>query len=119
MFMIMFVLDETTHLDEILNAWTKIGVTGATVVESTGLHRRLKHLPMRYAYGESPFKEEGNITVFVVVEDEDMVNKCMESIEKVVGDLCEPGTGVFTAWPLMITKGIHRKDKNRSGDDLG
>ncbi len=36
MFMIMFVLDEITHLDEILDAWTKIGISGATVVESTG-----------------------------------------------------------------------------------
>ena len=73
MFMIMFVLDEITHLDEILDAWTKIGISGATVVESTGLHRRLKHLPMRYSFETSPFEEEGNITVFVVVEDETMI----------------------------------------------
>lgn len=115
MFMIMFVLDETTHLDEILDAWTKDGVTGATVIESTGLHRRLKHLPMRYAYGTSPFEEEGNFTVFVAVEDEGMIQKCLDSIERVVGNLNEPGTGIFTAWPLSMTKGIRQRE-GKGGD---
>ena len=111
MFMIMFVLDETTHLDEILDGWTKIGVTGATVVESTGLHRRLKHLPMRYSFGSSPFEEEGNISVFVVVEDEIMVQRCLQAIEQVVGDLNEPKTRVFTAWPITMSKGIRSFEK--------
>lgn len=107
MFMIMLVLNDNTHLDRVLDAWAGLGVSGATIVESTGLHRRhLKHIPMRYTYGEPPSEEVGNSTLFVIVEDEKMVRSCLEAAEHIVGDLDGPNTGVFSAWPLAITKGI-------------
>lgn len=107
MFMIMFVLDDTSHLDQILDAWTGLGVSGATIVDSTGLHRHhLKHVPMRYAYGANSMEENGNFTLFVIVESEARVQMCLQSIEEIIGDLDEPSTGVFSAWPLTITKGI-------------
>ena len=107
MFMIMFVLDDTSHLDQVLDAWSNLGVSGVTVIESTGLHRHhLKHVPMRYAYGDTSLEESGNSTLFAIVESEHMIQLCLQSIEQIVGDLDEPNTGVFSAWPLTITKGI-------------
>lgn len=107
MLMIMFVLDQAVYLDQILDAWSEIGVTGATIVESTGLYRRaLKRIPMRYTYGEMPMEEKGNITLFVIVENEKLVNACLDQVESIVGDLDQPNTGVFSAWPVVIQKGI-------------
>ncbi|PKO16563.1 MAG: hypothetical protein CVU39_07000 [Chloroflexi bacterium HGW-Chloroflexi-10] len=107
MFMIMFVLDDISHLDQILDAWSKQGISGATIIESTGLYRRqLKRIPMRYAYGGAPMEEKGNITLLVIVENEQKVQLCLKEIEQIVGDLDGPNTGVFSAWPLTITKGI-------------
>jgi len=107
MFMIMFVLDDISHLDQILNALSELGVSGATIVDSTGLYRRhIKHIPMRYAYGDTPLGEIGNSTLFVIVESENMVQRCLREVELVVGDLDGPNTGVFCAWPLTFTKGI-------------
>ena len=49
MYMIMFVLDDADQLEHVLEAWERAGMRGATIVESTGIHRlRRKHLPMRY-----------------------------------------------------------------------
>ena len=107
MHMIMFVLDDVDYLDDILEAWVETGISGATIVESSGLHRRLKkHVPMRYAYDSSPLMETGNLTFFAIVPDQKMVQAGLEAIEKIIGDLDKPNTGVFSSWPLSMTKGI-------------
>ena len=107
MFMIMCVLDDNSHLDEILSAWTDLGVSGTTIVDSTGLHRRhLKHIPMRYTYGGTSAEETGNSTLFAIVESQAMVQSCVDAVEQAVGDLDQPDTGVFSAWPLSVTKGV-------------
>ena len=49
MYMVLFVLDDPEHLDAVLSAWSSKGLTGVTIVESTGLYRRQKRkrIPMR------------------------------------------------------------------------
>ncbi len=105
MFMVMVVINDPGQLDAVLEAWAERGVTGATIVESTGLHRRRKHVAMRYAYAES-LVETGNVTLFVAVQNEDWVKVCLEAVESVVGDLSGPNTGVLMAWPIAFSKGI-------------
>jgi hypothetical protein len=105
--MIMFVLDDPDCLDAILDAWAGLGVSGATIMESTGFFRHhIQHIPMRYAYGETSSNESGNLTLFVIVENESIAQVCLKAVEKIVGNLDDPDTGVFAAWPLALTKGI-------------
>ncbi len=110
MFMIMFVLDDITELDDVLEAWTAAGISGATFFESSGGHRRKAwrervHAP--YDYGRLDVLEDvGNITLFAIVPDEQVVRRCLTATEQVVGDLDAPNTGVFTAWPLAWVKGV-------------
>lgn len=107
MYMVMFVLDDPDYLDQILDSWSHLGISGATIIESTGLYRHhLRHIPMRYIYGESPTEERGNTTIFVIVENDKMTRLCLDAVEKIVGDLDGSNTGVFAAWPLSITKGV-------------
>jgi hypothetical protein len=40
------------------------------------------------------------------VSNESLVYACVSAIEKVVGDLDEPNTGVIAAWPLSFVKGV-------------
>lgn len=107
MYMIMLVLDDPGKLDKVLEAWAEVGVRGATIVESTGMHRRVRqHIPMRYAFQDTSLQERGNYTLFVIVPDEDLVAACLQATESMVGDLDEPNTGVFSAWPLTTVKGV-------------
>ena len=114
MYMIMFVLDDSTQLEEVLNAWIAAGVGGATIIDTSGLHRQKqkKRIPMPYAYSGMQCDEECNTTLFAIVESQETVNACLEATESVTGDLDDPNTGVFTAWPLAVTKGIKTQ-----GDD--
>ena len=103
--MIMFVLNDRKHTDQVLEEWNNAGIKGATLMESTGAYRRRMQIPGRYAYATTNV-DEGNITLFAIVPDQTSVNNCLAATEKVVGDLNEPNTGVFTYWPLANVKGI-------------
>jgi hypothetical protein len=107
MFMIMLVLDDPDLLDEVLASWEKAGIRGATIVESTGLQRvRKENLPMRYLFQSPNTIEEGHMTLFVIVEDEALVQACLHATEQIVTDLDGPNTGVFAAWPLSHVRGV-------------
>ena len=114
MHMIMFVIDDPNLVDEVLDAWQKVGVDGATIVESSGLHRRrATTVGARYSFGFPRVVErveEGHYTLFVAVEDEAMVQACLAAGEAVTGDLSLPQTGFFAAWPLYTCKGIEQRD---------
>ncbi len=106
MFMIMFVLNDPERLNEILEAWEKSSVKGVTIIESTGMHRvRRQFVPMRYVSALFD-QEESHLTLMAIVEAESQINACLEAAESVVGDLNDPNTGIFTAWPLQCVKGL-------------
>ncbi len=107
MYMIMLVLDNPDQLDEVLEAWNSVGIRGATIVESTGIQRlRQKSVPMRYLFHTSALVEEGHLTLFVIVQNEQRVQDCLHATENVVTDLNGPNTGVFAAWPLAFVRGV-------------
>jgi len=107
MYMILFVLDNPDQLDEILDVWSGIGIHGVTIIESTGIQRRRKQLiPMRYLYQTTGDVEEGHVTLLAMVDGEAVVEECLEATEALVGDLANPQTGVFAAWPLAVVKGV-------------
>lgn len=106
MYMIMLVLDNPDHLDEVLEAWERTGIRGATIIESIGIQRlRHKNIPMRYIFETPGLTEEGHLTLFVIVENEQMVQDCLYATEQIVTDLDGPNTGVFAAWPLAFMRG--------------
>ncbi len=58
-------------------------------------------------YFQSPgVVEEGHITLFVIVDGEQMVQDCLHATEQIVTDLDGPNTGVFAAWPLAVVRGV-------------
>ncbi len=111
MYAILFVLDDPDLLDKLLVSWEKVGIRGATIIESTGWQRRkmknhLLGVRFNYASLAGAARQENHITLFVVVENRTIVEKCIEATEAIVGDLNKPNTGILTAWELGIVKGL-------------
>jgi hypothetical protein len=110
MLMVMLVLDQPELLDEVLDAWADAGVSGVTVTESEGAHRRAArqaYVPARYALGGMvPSSPEGNFTLWTIVPDERTARRCLEAAELILGDLDDPNNGVMAVWPLLWTKGV-------------
>ncbi len=115
MYMVMFVLDDPSLLDAVLDAWETIGVSGVTIVETTGINRRRvqrKRIPARFAIGHYVEGEQQNhYTLFTIVKNERIARQCLETVEAVVGNLDTPDSGVLAAWPLTISKGVPMDDK--------
>lgn len=116
MYMILYVLNDPNKLDALLDAWEDVGISGATIVESTGRQRRKAHkahIPMRFSFvGGSECVECYHFTLFAVVDDERLVQRCIEATERVAGDLSLPDTGILAAWPLAAVKGIPKQPRD-------
>ena len=111
MHMILFVLDDPALLDDVLDAWDEIGVSGVTIIESTGINRRrlARQVGTVFMAGINRLMsgdEENHYTLLTIVRSEDRVLKCVAAAEKIVGDLNTPNSGVLAAWPLAYIKGV-------------
>ena len=107
MYIIMFVLNDSKKLDMILDGWNKVGVRGVTILESIGAYRVRKRIPGRFAFTTAT-ADETSKTLMAMVEMEDVVKACLAETERLIGDLSEPNTGIFTYWPVTEIKGIHK-----------
>lgn len=119
MHMIMFVLDDPNKLDQVLEAWDALGVTGVTIMESTGLSQREESLvgsPIMAGLNRLVSSDlKGHYTIFTIVKGENVVRDCITAVEELVGNLLEPNTGVMAAWPLSIVKGVPDPALNTEG----
>ena len=117
MYMVMFVLDDPNRLDDLLFAWTEAGISGATIIESTGIHQRqARKVHMRFLYqAASSLVEEGHVTLLAIVADEQKAQTCLQATEALVGDLSGPNTGIFAVWPLALVKGLPKDYHKQEG----
>jgi nitrogen regulatory protein P-II 1 len=114
-YMIFFVLDDANRTEDILEAWEKVGVPGATVLESTGMGRLLKaglrdDIPLMPSLRD--FYRSGgshNRTLFSIIDDKDKVPELLKATEEVVGDLSNPDTGVLFVLPVAEAYGLAKK----------
>ncbi|GAP14168.1 nitrogen regulatory protein P-II family [Longilinea arvoryzae] len=115
-FMVLFVLHDLEKKDDLLNAWDQAGVSGITILPSTGLARYRKGAGLRDDLPLIPSLEDllersqnSNRTFFTIVSGEEMVDKVIAATESVTGDLDLPETGILVALPVARVRGLHRK----------
>ncbi len=117
MYMIIFVLHDPGNLDDVLNAWDETGVSGVTILPSTGLARfrakgawrdDLPLIPSLENFHEHT--EKLNRTLMTIVKDDEMVKKVVAATERVVGDLDLPNTGILAVIPTVSVFGLYRKE---------
>ncbi len=110
MYMLMMVLDDTAHLNDVLNAWEGAGITGVTIIESTGLNRVLQRHSADMAFaGFSQMFGGGRVghnTLFTVIEGLELAEAAVKATESVLGDLSKPDTGIIFALPVAKTWGM-------------
>jgi len=111
MYLLVNVLEQPEHLVAILEGFAKMGIKGSTVMNSTGMGRVLMK-----AGAEGPAMEEinkmiangesSNKTIFTVVREKETLDKAIDIVKSLCGDLCEPGKGILFAVPLALVDGL-------------
>ncbi len=118
MFQLWLVLDNPGLLNDVLEAWTDIGVRGITILESTGVHRvrtRASAQDVPFMLGFSRLlrtDQVGHNTLFAVVPSMEIVQQLVVATEKIVGDLSQPNTGVLFAVPVAAAWGLPKQPFN-------
>ena len=111
MYLLVNVLEQPEHLVAILDGFAKMGIKGSTVMNSTGMGRVLMKAGAEGAAMEEINKmiangESSNKTIFTVVKEKEMLDKAIDIVKSLCGDLCEPGKGILFAVPLALVDGL-------------
>ncbi len=114
--LLVFILNNTDKLEELMVELSEEGIRGATVIESSGMAQVLTHSKeddplIGYLRSIIDTSKETNKTIFFVAEDEDIVT-IRKVINKVIGDLSQPQTGILFAVPVDFTDGIKKEPKS-------
>jgi len=120
MYMILLVINNPDHLDEVLTAWENAGVSGITVLPSTGLGRIRQKDGLRDDVPLIPgledfYHHESDIshTLFTLVDTKEITQKVVNATEEIIGDLDEPENGILAVLPTVEVHGlIHHGNGN-------
>lgn len=105
--LLILFLNKVEKLEEVLEGFVEIGITGATVIDSVGMgHILSEEVPifagLRFMFaGAKPH----NKTIFSVIKDE-KEEEAISLLQKILGDLKKPGTGIVFTIPLDRVEGL-------------
>ncbi|MFW6334196.1 MAG: P-II family nitrogen regulator [Desulfosalsimonas sp.] len=102
MHLLAAVIRNEDLLDEVITAWLDMGITGATVVETTGALQLIsQHIPIfaglrSLTSGGSRHSK----TVFTVIEDSELLDSAVNYLEELCRDKGGTGTGIYFVCPV-------------------
>jgi nitrogen regulatory protein P-II 1 len=105
--LLIFILNKEEFLEEVLEAFVELGISGATIIDSIGMGRILAHDIPIFAGFRNLMQESraGNKTIFTVV-DENNIDRIVKAIEQIIGPMDSPGTGILMTLPVDRMYGI-------------
>lgn len=108
MLLLVFICNRPDKLDEVLEGFLEIGITGATIVDSVGMGRVLSSEVPIFAGFRSLFRGASavNRTVLSVVREAATVREAFAIIEDAVGPLDNPGNGIAFTIPVGDVRGL-------------
>ena len=103
MYLLIAVINNEELLDELITGWMDIGITGATVVESTDLLQLISnHIPI-FA-GFRSLTSGGSIhnkTILTAIKEKDMLDQAIEYLGMLFFNTGKPHQGVYFVSPLV------------------
>ena len=109
--LLVCVINDPSRVDEILEGFLEIGITGATIVDSYGMGRTLiQDVPLFAGFrnllsGPSKY----NKTIFSVIDSKEKLTEGVAIIENILGDLSSPATGIVFTIPIDFVKGLSKE----------
>jgi len=105
--LVLLILNKEEHLDEILEAFIELGISGATILDSVGMGRILAHDIPIFAGFQNLLQDTrpGNKTILTIVHGK-KIEPMEKAIEQIIGNLNDPGNGVLLSIPIDYLKGV-------------
>ncbi|MDR5658636.1 hypothetical protein RH915_03960 [Serpentinicella sp. ANB-PHB4] len=113
--LLIAIINNPDLVVDILDEFYKDNIKGATVIESTGMaHMIADHIPFFSRFAEFGKDPGHNKTIFLTVPTEEYLKKAVDAIEKIVGDLNKPETGIVMTLPIDFCKGLVKTEGDES-----
>jgi hypothetical protein len=111
------ILHDPGRVDEVVNAWLELGISGITLLDSSGLARQLGERDLRDDLPMFPslrsllsVPERNSRLVFSVVPDDFDLDRLITATERVLGPLRAPDSGILFVVPVTRTVGVRGVD---------
>lgn len=107
--LMVIVLNKLDVLNFLLEDLSEAGITGATIINSTGMAKILANDDNSFigASLRALFEtdRDDNRTILAVIRDEQL-QTVRKVIHDVIGDLSKPNTGIFFTVPIDFVEGL-------------
>jgi CBS domain-containing protein len=116
-FLVIIVVHNIAKLPDLLHAWQKIGVPGATILRSTGAYRMTTWLSRVGLGGLERLldsEDSGQRTLLAGIEDPDLLARAVAEAEHTLGDFDEPHSGLLLVVPVAQVKGLHKTRRRQA-----
>ena len=102
MYLIITVINNEELLDDLITGWLDIGITGATVIDSTDSLQLISHNVPIFA-GFRSLTSGGmkhNKTIFSVIENQPLLHQAIAFLESLFRQTEEPHQGIYCVIPV-------------------
>lgn len=112
MYMLMYVSSDTEQATDVLNIWVKQGISGITILESSGMQHMLNHgirddVGILFSLNSLLRSQEvHHRTLLSAIQNEATLNRVIEATTEYVGEWSKSNVGVLFAWPLSHAYGM-------------
>lgn len=108
MTLLVFICNKPELLEEVLEGFLEVGVTGATVVDTVGMGQILSSEVPIFAGFRSMFRgaSKVNKTILSVIDSPEKVRDALAIIDEIFGGLDSPGSGIVFTIPIENVRGL-------------
>ena len=105
--LLVLILNKVEKLEEVLEGYLEVGVTGATIIDSIGMgHIISEEVPifagLRFMFVGA--KPHNKMVLSVITDDKE--EPVLKVLKKILGDLSKTGTGIVFTMPLDRVEGL-------------
>jgi nitrogen regulatory protein PII len=108
MTLLVFICNQPEKLEEILEGFLEVGLTGATVIDTVGMGQILSSEVPIFAGFRSLFRGASTVnkTIFSVVKEPGKIREALDIIDEIFGGLDQPGSGIVFTIPIDNVRGL-------------
>lgn len=112
--LVVLVLYDLRHFEDLVAAWRDAGTSGVTILESVGareLEERAARddLPLMPTLRDLLRGDEATRKTFLAVVADEGVEPLIKATEEVTGDLSEPDKGILFVMPVTRVVGMRKR----------
>lgn len=116
MYALIIVLNAVSYLDDVLAGFVKIGISGATVLDSQGMgsvivNSEYTNIPLfkslnKLLSDSEPYSK----TIFTVLKNQELVDKAVAAVQESLDDISSSGIGFMFTVPIGNVYKINPED---------